>query len=204
MSKRTFIGLVVLLVLLGVIVWATRHKNTMSDQASTPLLSVYAYNKTKNLPAQQAEASANDVIVYTLSVENQSNKVIPGYIVEVNIAQVTDKSTLTDASGASYNSATNSLVWTPLDIPANGQIQKEFTVRVNQIAAGADSMMKIKFDNEIDVTIASSTVAGVKTDNPAVTYKAPVTGPADNLALWFAVLTTIAFAIVKKYRLVKA
>ena len=205
MSKRTLIGLLVLLLILGAVIWLTRHKNNDNDQASTPLLSVYAYNKTKNIPAQQAEAVPNDEIVYTLSVENQSDKVISGYIVEANISEISDKSTLIDASGASYNSATSSLVWTPLDIPANNQIQKQFTVRVNPVVAGADKVMRIKFDNEVTVAIGPAVVAGINTNSDAITppYKAPTSGPADNLALWLAGLATVGFVVIKKYRLIK-
>ncbi|MEJ0020974.1 MAG: hypothetical protein WDN47_00135 [Candidatus Doudnabacteria bacterium] len=204
MSKRPFIALIALLVILGLVIWAANRKSkNPAQEAATPLLSVYAYNQTKSLPANRTAASPNDVIVYTLSAENQTDQVVSGYIIEANVAQVTDKSTLIDATGAGYNSATNSLVWTPLDIPANGVIQKQFSVRVNSIpSGGSDTVMRIKFNNEMVVSIQSVStgqrVAGANTSNSP--YKAPVTGPAEDLGLWLAGIATVSFFGIKKYR----
>lgn len=206
MSNRSVFVLIVLLLVAAAITWVVIRNNKKNDEAAAPLLSVFAFNQTKNLPATQAAASPNDVIVYTLTAENQSDKVIPGYVVEANISEVTDKSTLIDASGASYNSASNSLVWPPLDIPSKVAIQKQFNVRVNPAQAGSTStVMKLKFNNQLDIAIqpASQQVAGVNTNNGS--FNAPTTGPdTGSLSLWLASLTTALIAGVKKFRLIKA
>jgi len=146
MSKRTFIGLISILLILGFVVWAVSRKSNSDQQAATPpLLSVSAYNQTKNVPATAAAAAPNDVVTFTLTAENQSEKIIQGFIIEANISQVTDKSTLIDAGGANYNSATNSLVWTPLDIASRDWYKNN--QRAGQSFAGRQR--KCGYENKI-------------------------------------------------------
>ncbi|MDP3740788.1 MAG: hypothetical protein Q8R08_00485, partial [bacterium] len=178
---------------------------------ATPILSVTSFNQNQNKDATSVPARPQDIIVFTMTAENQSDKIIPGYIVEANISEVTDKSTLTDAQGASYNSATNSLIWTPLDIPAKGSIQKQFTVRVNQISANSSNpVMRIKFNNEVTVSVVEPTISPAvlgasQTPRPApapsAAYKAPVTGPAGDLSVWLALIATGTYFILRKYRI---
>lgn len=208
MSKRTLIVLIALLLITGGIIWAVSRRNKNNDQATAPVLAVSAYNQTKKLPATQIAASPNDIIVYTLSAENKTDKVILGYVVEANIADVVDKSTLIDAAGASYNSATNSLVWTPLDIPSKGTIQKQLSVRVNPLKPGStNTVMKIRFNNELEIAVQSQQVAGANTNvnnGPGSAFDAPVTGPSGDLSLWLAGLSTAVIAGIKRFRLIKA
>ncbi|MBX4191182.1 MAG: hypothetical protein KW804_00040 [Candidatus Doudnabacteria bacterium] len=198
MSKRTIISLIILLLVVAGIVWfaVTRDKET-----ATPVLSVTATNQTQNRPANEADAIPQDLIVYTLSAENQSDDVIEGYIMEANISEITDKASLVDANGAAYNAGTNSLVWTPLDIPANESITKEFSVRVNPLASGTSSSdMKIKFNNEISIHIIPAKVAGTVTP-VTPTYVAPTSGPSSWMPALFAVLITASYFAIRKYRL---
>lgn len=210
MSKRPFIALVGLLLILAVVLWATNRKTENKTEALAPLLSVYAYNQTKSLPATQIAASPNDVVAYTLTAENQTDQVVSGFVITANISQVTDKSTLINANGAAYNSADNSLIWTPLDIPAYGVIQKQFIVRVNPIGASdTNTVMRIKFNNQIVVAVQSTTsrqsVAGAVIINGSSndSYKAPVTGPAASAGVWLALLATGLLAGIKRNRSVK-
>jgi|GEM_PF-2394716 uncharacterized repeat protein (TIGR01451 family) len=208
MSKRTLVGLIVLLLIVAGIVWLARSKTNVAE---TPVLSVTAFNQTKNAPAQNANANPGDVIVYTLTAENQSDKVVSGYIIEASVADITDKAALMDASGASYNAATNSLVWTPLDIPAKGSVSKQFSVKVNTLPVGTNPILKIKFNNDLEVAIANPAVAGNVTPtpspsgrSPSVAYKAPVTGASEWLPAVLAAGLVLILAFFKKYRLAKS
>lgn len=212
MTKRSFIVLIALLAVLGLVIWTVSRNDKTNQQAgSTPLLSVYAFNQTKNVAATQTAAAPGDIIIYTMSAENQTDKVVPGFIVEANIAEVTDKSTLIDATGASFNSATNSLVWTPIDIPPKGLIQKQFSVRVNPVSsASANTVMKINFNNELVISVQPASppkVAGVNTNENSgkggILPSSPVTGPAGSLSFWLAALTTAALLGIKRYRISK-
>ena len=202
MSRRTLIALiVVLLVVVGGVVWLTSRQDKTTP---TPVLSVSAFNQTKNKSATETPANPQDVIVYTLTAENQGDEVIPGYIMEANISEISDKASLVDASGAAYNAGTNSLVWTPLDIPANDSITKQFSMRVNPLPTGtADSVMKIKFNNELDISINQPQVAAVNTTQPNSTYQAPKSGPSEWAAILLAMLVTAGYIVKRKYTLAK-
>jgi hypothetical protein len=202
MSRRTLISLIVLLLVVAGIIWfaVSRDKET-----PTPVLSISALNQTQNRPASEADAYPQDLIVYTLTAENQNDDMIQGYIMEANISEITDKASLVDASGAAYNAGTNSLVWTPLDIPANESITKQFSVRVNPLPSGTNSsQMKIRFNNELSINVAQPQVSGNVT--PPVTnppYIAPTSGPSSWLPVLFAVLVTGFIVGIRKYKLVK-
>jgi hypothetical protein len=200
MNRNTLIGVVVLLLALGGIIWfAAVHRKT--NETVIPLLSVSAFNQTQNADATTAPARAQDQVTFTLTAQNQTDKTIPGYVIEANISQITDKSTLIDATGASYNSGTNSLVWTPLDIAAGQSIEKKFTVRVNPTTSS--SVMQIQFNNQLQVSIASSSVAGAKTPPTSAgsqPYKAPVTGNSGSFIVILSLLTTFGIWGVRKWK----
>ncbi len=200
-SRKTLVGLAVLLIIAAGIIWLLKGK---TEQAVAPLLSVQAYNQTKNVSATDIQASAEDIILYTLTAQNQSDQVIPGYIVQVNISEITDKATLLDAFGASYDAAINSLVWTPLDIPAQQSITQKFSVKINPLPQGqASAVLKLTFNNELNITVTAPTVAGADTGQPDANqnsvYKSPVTGSSEMLPVVFAILMTVSVLIVRKY-----
>ncbi len=206
MTRRIIIGFILIALIVAGVVWLINRKD---KTVSTPVLSVSAFNQTKNAPAENT-VSPNDEIVYTLNAENQGDQVISGYIVEANISEITDKATLMDASGASYNSGTNSLVWTPLDIQPHESITQKFSVRVNPLPAGSsDATMRIKFNNELAFHVApNAQVSGnvtTNTKNPptAPPYKAPVTGASEWVPTLLALLTTIGYFVFRKSRLAK-
>ena len=204
-NKRAFAALLVLILIVGALVWFFNRKGNSVNQQATPVLSISSYNQTQNKDATLATARPNDIVVFLLTAENKTAQLIPGYSMEANISEVADKSVLIDAQGASYNSATNSLVWTPLDIPANASIQKQFSVRINQLGVNASSdVLRIKFNNQIQVALAHPVVAGISQTPPLTPLKAPVTGPEGDLSLWLALGTASGYFLARKYRSRKA
>ncbi len=202
MSRATLIALIVVLLIVAGIIWFV---NANDNEDATPVLSVSAFNQTQNKAANETDAHPQDVIVYTLSAENQTDDVIEGYIMEANISEISDKAALVDASGASYNSATNSLVWTPLDIPNGETITKQFSVRVNQLPSGStSSTLKLRFNNELSVNVTNTAPVVSGNVNPTPTPRmAPATGVSGYLPVLFAALATAAFIAVRKYKLAK-
>ena len=199
MSRNTVVGIILAVLVIAGVVWLINRKD---KTVATPVLSVSAMNVTKNSSATNQAALPGDTIVYTLTAENHSDKVIEGYIMEVSIADISDKAALMDASGAAYNSATNSLVWTALDIQPNDSITKQFTVRVNPQAAGSNNMLKITFNNEISIPIQSASVAGGSTTpTPQPTYNAPKTGPSEIVPIILALMATIGIIAYRKSEL---
>lgn len=209
MNRRGIIIGILILILIGAgAIWLSiRNKN--KKEAAQPLLSVTAFDQTKNADATSGSVNPNDLVIFTLSAENRTDKVISGYTMEVNIADLTSASTLIDAQGASYNSANNSLVWSPQDIPQNGSIQKQFTVRVNPFTQGANPTLKVVFNNTLEIPVANPSVAGVNsnTSNPAnnsgnsssnSALRSPTTGNNLSFVLLFASIVTFAF-VIKRY-----
>lgn len=198
MNKRTIFGILALLVILAVIIVAQQaRKNKKSEEQAGPVISLAAFNETKNVDAETVPANPNDVVVYTLSANNQNNKDISGYVMEINIGQITPVATLVDASGANYNSATNSLVWTPLDIPKDGTIEKKFTVRIREDVPVGDLTMTARFNNEVTVHIVKQQVAGNTTPPPATPPVAPRTGPGVWVVFLLASATTVGISLIR-------
>lgn len=199
------IGIIVLLLIVGVFVWYGFNRADEDTTLNEPVLSVAAFNETKNTEATQATAQPQDTIVYTLKAENPTAETIPGYVMQVDISNLASNATLIDAGGASYNSATNSLVWTPLDINPNQSIESKFVVRVNDLPQGSDNAtMTIRFNNEVIVSVAkTAVVSGSDTNGNSAgvnrePYAAPTTGPSEMLILALALASTIGVFVVRK------
>lgn len=194
MAQRTIIVILLVIAIVAVVVWAVQRNNDDSVSEDT-LTSVSVFNQTKNGDATITGANPKDILVYTLTVQNNTDKVVSGYVVETNIGDLGELSTLTDAQGANYNASNNSLMWTPLDVPANGSIEKQFSVRVKDtLPTNSDLLMSVRFNNEVSVSVAQPVAVtpaptpSNATDRPS-SYQAPTTGPS----LWFAFLLALTF-----------
>lgn len=200
MTTGRRIGILIFVVLVAVAAWAiyySKHKNSSSN--NTPNLSVTVFNQTQNADGTQVAARPNDTLVYTLTAANPNDKVISGYTVQVQIGDATGNATLVDAQGANYDSGSNSLIWTPLDIQANSQIQKQFTMKVkNPLPAGSNSTLKVTFNNQVVTTISASQTA-VRPGNIGSTgaYTAPKTGIPLWISLYLAGFITLGIFLFR-------
>jgi hypothetical protein len=190
MTRNRTIALVLVLVVIAVVSWAIYHNKHKNDNNTTnPNLSILVQNQTQNADGTTATAHPKDNLVYTLTAENPTDKIIGGYVIEVGIGDVTKVATLIDAQGANYNSGNNSLMWTPLDIPAHGSIQKQFTVRVKDAlpANTADRVAKVSYNNEVVTNLGDthpSTTPPTRPGQIGSGYTAPHTG----IPLWISFL----------------
>ncbi|HYC29701.1 MAG TPA: hypothetical protein VEB42_12805 [Chitinophagaceae bacterium] len=201
MARRTIITVIILLAIAALIFWYQQSRD--NDDASADVTqSVSVFNRTKNADATTVTASPNDELVYSLKVQNDTDEVVSSYVVETNIEDISELATLIDAQGANYNASTSSLTWTPQDVPANGAIEKQFTVRVKEnLPTDSDLLMSARYNNEVLVSVGRGPVAVTPTPAPTPTpYKAPSSGPS----AWFAFLLAIAFtAGIVLYRAAK-
>jgi hypothetical protein len=198
---RVIIIILIIALLGGAGFWIWKINQDQKPDAADITTSVTAFNQTKNADAATVSASARDVIVYTLTVSNQGDKVYPGYVVEVNIGDLTQSATLIDAQGANYNSTNNSLVWTPLDVPASGSFDKKFTVRVKDAQdANADYVMSVSYPNELDINIDRPSAEPTPTPTPNPPYSAPATGPSAIIVLMLAAGFTLGFLLFRQAR----
>jgi uncharacterized repeat protein (TIGR01451 family) len=145
-------------------------------------LSKRAYNNTQSKDAVTVTAKAGDTITYTLKVQNTGTLDASGFIFEDNIADILQLSDLTNFSGADYNASTKMVTWPAITIPANGTIEKTFTVKVkNPIPTGTDYVMTNVFGNEVRIPVDRGFVA-------------PATGAASTMSFVLAFLAVIGFA----------
>jgi hypothetical protein len=183
--KRSRILTIILLVLVvaavSIAIYHNKHKNNSSN--SQPNLSVAVYNSTQSADGTTVTAHPKDTLVYSLTAANPTDKIISGYVVEVGIGDVVSNATLIDAQGANFNSGNNSLIWTPLDIPANGSIQKQFTVRIKDTLPTDTSkrVVKVSYSNEVVTNLADLNPSKTPASRPGTvgtgtTYRAPQTG----------------------------
>jgi hypothetical protein len=198
---RAFIVILIIALLGGAGFWIWKIEQDKKSDSSDITTSVAAFNQTKNADAATVSASARDVIVYTLTVANAGDKVYPGYVVEVNIGDITQSATLIDAQGANYNSINNSLVWTPLDVPASGSFDKKFTVRVKDAQdANADYSMSVSYSNELAIGIDRPAAEPAPAPTPNPPYSAPPTGPSSFIILMLAAGFTLGFLLFRQAR----
>lgn len=213
--KKIILGIIIAVVIIGgPVLWFSHKSKDSSINLSTtqtvtssdaPILSITAFNQTANSSATSIGAHPGDTVVFTLNAENPTNQTVSGYVVQINIADLVQTATLIDAGGAGYNSATSSLVWTPLDIAPNGSIEQKFTVRVNQPSLSQNlSTLKVTFNNQIEIGITKPQVAGAETSKlTSNSYKAPVTGINENLTFALAVIITLGVWVIKRRKAVK-
>jgi hypothetical protein len=204
MKRNSIIGLIVLLVVIAGIVYAVYHNSHNNDNAISPTTSVQVIDQTQNADGTKVTAHPKDTLVYTLTAENPSDEVISGYVMQVGIGGVTNAATLIDAQGANYNSQDNSLIWTPLDIPANGSIQKQFTVRVKDTlpANSADREIKVTFNNTVTTNLADVTPTATPPSRPGSTgtgstYVAPKTGIPGWISFYLACFITFGVMLFR-------
>ena len=198
MTRRTIVTLIVLAVILGAIFLIQRLAREREDTTNA-VLSATAFNQTKNADAATAQAAPRDVVIYTLKAENPSDRDISGFVFEASIADITELATLIDAQGANYNSSTNSLAWTPQDIPAKGSVEKKFTVRIkDSIPANSDLTASFTFGNEVKVAVSRSQVAtNDGNSQQGGNYVAPSSGIPLNIAFMLAVCATFGIFLFR-------
>jgi hypothetical protein len=207
MRRNYVIGVLVLLLIIAGISYGVHKHNQSKNTSTNPNLSVTVQNQTQNSDGTKVTAHPKDTLVYTLSAENPTDKVISGYVMEVGIGGATNNATLVDAQGANYSSGNNSLIWTPLDIPANGSIAKQFTLRVKDSlpANTADRVIKITFNNELTTNTAPSSVAVNPPSRPGLvgsgtSYTAPKTGIPGWISFYLALFVTFGILLFRVAR----
>ncbi len=154
------------------------------------VLSKRAFNQTQNVNATQVTAKAGDIIVYTLSVQNQGNVTATNYVFQDNLADVLQLSMLNDFGGASFDLGTLTVTWPQVSINAGQTVEKTFSVKVNStFPAGSDNVMTNVFGNTLNVVVLKPVVAGIT---------APPTGTTTNVIFLLSTLSIAGFATYRR------
>jgi len=150
-----------------------------------------AFNRTQNVDATTVVAKPNDVIAYTLTVENRGNGATSNYVFQDNIEDILQLAQLEDFGGAEFLLGQYLLKWQPVTIGAFSKVEKTFTVTVrSSFPQGSDNIMTNFFGNTVNVTVNKPAVAGV--------FIAPKTGSTATLSFGLAVLSVLGFAVYRK------
>lgn len=152
--------------------------------------------------ASVSTAKPNDLVIYTLTVQNRGNAG-SSQTIEIDLTDVLKLSNLVDFNGAEFVLSNYKLRWTNVSVPANVSVQKIFSVRVHD-TIDSDRVMTSVFGNTVNVSLP--TVAGASTMNtgkPKVAGKfvAPKTGMPITLSLTLSTLTLVGFIILRRKRL---
>jgi len=151
------------------------------------VLSKKAFNQTQNVDATTTVARSADLIVYTLVVDNRGNAPANNFVFQDDLSDVLQLSMLQSFGDGQFYAGTLTLQWAPVTIPANGHVEKTFTVKVNNtFPAGSDYTMTNTFGNTINVRVPQ--VLGV--------FYSPKTGSTLTISLvlgFIAMLLAIAW-----------
>lgn len=211
MNRLVLLAIIVLIILGGIVGYSLTRFKTKEPVVLNPILSISAFNLTKNVNAVSVSASVGDEITYSVSAENHSDKVIRAFVIQLDIRDLSELSTLVNAAGGNYNSSKGTLAWTPLDIQPYSAREKKFTVKINKnYPIGSDLIMSVKYNNDLRISVAdeSRVVVGTNIESDRVmgssieqnNYQAPVTGPNRTFEFMGAIIVTAGFFVGKLFK----
>ncbi|HTE58544.1 MAG TPA: hypothetical protein VK694_07425 [Verrucomicrobiae bacterium] len=173
-------------------------------------LSKSASNQTQKIQnADNTVALADDVIVYTLRVQNTGTQAVKGFVIEEDLSDTLEYATATDLSGGQLD-AQGVVSWPKQDIAAGTIVEKHITVRVKnpipQTPASASDpgsfnlvMTNVYYGTAVNIKLPASSSKSVEM---AVTSM-PNTGPGTTLAIGFIVLTFMGYFLARSTLLAK-
>lgn len=162
-------------------------------------LSKLARNVTQgNLDATKQAARANDRIVYTLTIRNGGGSAKEATFVD-NIEDVLEYATLVDNGGGVFDEKTKTLTWPSIMIDAAKAESRTYTVKLlstipvtpvgQSDRTSYDCEMDNVFGNGVQVPVACTTPKVVE----EIVTELPKTGPGENMAFAFIVLSVITY-----------
>lgn len=184
----------------------------VEDNAITACLelSKQAENITKNIrDANGTEASAGDVITYSLTTKNKGNQTVKDFIVEENMADVLEYGDIVNLHGGVMNDE-NIVSWPKEDIAAGAVLTKKITVKVkNPIpqtpVSSSDPgsndlvMTNVYYGSSVNIKLPASPIKTVE----LTTQTLPETGPGTTVAIGFLVTTVSAYFLARSRLLAK-
>lgn len=166
------------------------------------ILSKKATNDTQNIDdANGKVAQPGDQVTYTLTATNKNKKTYKDFVVEEPIADVLEYADIVDFHGGRLEilNDVQMVVWPETDIPANGNIDKQLTIKIKDPLpatntpasdpASFDMLMTNIYGNKIDIPLPPPPSKRVEQTVGAL----PNTGPAENLAAAVLLTTFVGY-----------
>lgn len=173
-------------------------------------LSKTASNLTQNISnADGTLAAANDVVIYALSARNKGSQDVKDFVVEENMSDVLEYSTIVDLHGGEINDD-KVVIWPKQDINAGATLTKQITIKIKdpvpQTPVSASDpgsfdlvMTNVYYGTSVNIKlppgVVKTTELGVQT--------LPNTGPGTTLAIGFAVTAFAGFFFARSRLLAK-
>jgi len=155
-------------------------------------LSKKASNETQNIDdANNTVAKPGDVVTYTLMVKNDNPREFKDFVVEEPISDILEYADIVDLHGGEQETIDGIAIvrWPETDIPANGTIEKQLTIRIkdplpktntpSSDPSSYDMMLTNVYGNKVNIKLPPNVP---KTTEQVVT-NLPNTGPAENIAI---------------------
>lgn len=177
-----------------------------TDVVACLVYSKFAANLTQQISnANNTTASPGDEIQYTLRVQNIGKAVVKNFVIQENLSDVLDYSSLDHSNGVVLGPL-NILSWPPVNIAPREIITKQFNVTVKnplpQIALNPDdpqgynNVMTNVYGNAINIAVKPNAIVTIA--NTANTL--PNTGPGTSIFIIFMV-TAVAGYFYSRARL---
>ncbi len=169
-----------------------------------------ASNITENIvDANNTTAKPGDIIQYTLTVKNSASVPAKNFTVQENLSDVLDYADPSSLNGGTLD-ANGLLTWPPVDVPADGSMQKMFTVQVKDPLPktapapddpqGFNSIMTNVYGNAVNIKVQQPTVvAAAKT----VTTSLPNTGPGSGIIVMVLIAVFAGYFYARSRLLLK-
>lgn len=160
-------------------------------------LSKRAFNQTQNVDATTTTARSGDIILYTMSVNNTGNAPANNFVFQDDLSDVLQLSHLQSFGDGQFYAGNLTLQWSPVTVPANGRVDKTFTVVVNNsFPTGSDNTMTNTFGNTLNIRVNTPQVLGA--------FYSPKTGNTLTMSFVLAfVIMLLAFAWKQKEFLIQ-
>jgi uncharacterized repeat protein (TIGR01451 family) len=177
-----------------------------ADSLACVVVHKAASNETQKLPdANNKQAHAGDIIVYTLSAQNTGKSTVKGFVFQESISDVLDYADITDYHGSTKDS-NNLLSWPAQDIKAGETVTHLVTVKVKDVIPQTptstsdgghfDLTMTNVYGNTINIPLPGSVTKTVE----VVAAQLPNTGPGTSLLIG-ATLVIVASYFYSRSRL---
>ena len=172
------------------------------SKCTTPGRQKKARNVTQNLNSEQTLASkarANDVIEYSLITTNTNIVNKKGYLVEDYIGDVLDYADIDmaylESQGGKFNAVTKVISWDNETIPAKGELQKLFRVKMKSSipVTRAPSASSTSYDCKIQNGYGNEISMGVECPVLKQVEQLPNTGPGQSVFFAFAITTVSGY-----------
>lgn len=181
------------------------------DDSFCLILSKKASNNTRNIDdANDTVARPGDTVTYTLMVKNENPREFKGFVVEEPVNDILEYADITDLHGGEKETldGVTMVRWPETNIPANGSIEKQLTIRIkdplpktnspSSDPSSYDMLLTNVYGNKVNIKLPPNVP---KTTEQVVT-SLPNTGPAENVAIG-VVLTTFIGYFFARTRLMK-